>query len=251
MKISVVTTAFNSGRTIRHTLESFVAQSHGEAELLVMDGGSTDDTLAIVQGFDDPRIRLRSERDHGIYDAMNKGLRAFTGDAVGFLNSDDRFHDADALARIAAALETHEIAFGDLDFVTDHDTQRVVRRWRGTPYRQGAFRLGWMPAHPTFYIARAIVERVGLFDTGMRVGADYDYMLRAMETAPVRAAHVPSVLVDMMVGGASNGSIGAFCLHNLEALRSRRRIHGFRSVDYAFFAKPLRKIGQWRRLRRP
>ena len=251
MKISVITVAFNSGRTIRHTIESFVAQSHRDAELLVMDGGSTDDTLAIVQSFDDPRIRLRSERDRGIYDAMNKGLRAFTGDAVGFLNSDDRFHDADALARVAEALETHEVAFGDLDFVTDHDSRRVVRRWRGTPYRPGSFRSGWMPAHPTFYVSRPVAERTGLFDTDLRLAADYDFMLRAMETGPVRAVHVRAVLIDMMVGGASTVSIRAFYRHNVEALRARRRVHGFRYIDYAFFAKPLRKVSQWGARHRP
>lgn len=244
MKVSVVTVARNSARSICYTLESFLEQTHGDAELILVDGASTDGTVAIAEGFRDPRIRVYSEPDNGLYEAMNKGLGLFRGDAVGFLNSDDRFHDRTTLERIAERLATHEIVFGDLDFVRDHATRTVVRRWRGGRYRPGAFRSGWMPAHPTFYVRRSVVQRVGLFDTQLSIAADYDFMLRAMETGSARSAYIPHVLVDMMVGGNSTRNWRAYVRGNLECLASRRKWLRGPVLDYALFAKPARKVGQ-------
>lgn len=251
MKISVITTAFNSAATIGYTIESFLEQSHRDAELIVIDGASRDRTAAIARSFaepsGDPRIRVYSEPDRGIYDGMNKGLERFTGDAVGYLNSDDRYHDRHALATIAAALESHDAVCGNLDFVADHASRRVVRRWRGSPWRPDAFRRGWMPAHPTFYVRRRLAERVGRFDTGLGTSADYDFMLRSLELDPgVRVAFLDRVLVDMMAGGSSTAGLGAYLRGNLAALRSRRRWLGAGPVDFALFAKPLGKLGQWR-----
>lgn len=244
MKISVVTVCFNSAATVGWTLESFFAQTHGEKELVVVDGGSRDDTLKIVETFGRDGVTVISEPDRGIYDAMNKGLARFAGAAVGFLNSDDRFKDHAALSAVAETLERSEIAFGDLDIVRSHESRDVVRRWRTGPYHKGAFRQGWMPAHPTFYCRRSVVEAVGDFDLRYRVGADYDYMLRAMELFEFRAAPVGHVLVEMLHGGESSSSLRSHLRHNLEALDSRRRWLGAWPVDYALFAKPLRKLPQ-------
>ena len=244
MKISVVTATWNSAATVRHTIDSFLGQSWQDAEMVVVDGASTDGTVAIVESYGDPRIRLRSEPDRGIFDAMNKGLARFAGDAVGFLNSDDRYHDADVLARIAEGLRAHDIVHGDLDFVRDHESREVVRRWRGSAWAPGAFRRGWMPAHPTFYVRRAVAERTGEFDPEMTVAADYDWMLRAMETAPVRALHIDRVLVDMKAGGNSTSGWRAYARGNLQSLRSRRRWLGAGLVDLALFAKPAAKLRQ-------
>jgi len=158
VKISVVTVSFNSAATIRWTVESLLEQSHTDAELLVVDGASRDDTVAVVSGYGDPRVRVVSERDKGIFDAMNKGLRLFDGDALGFLNSDDRYHDRDALAAIADALDRHDIAYADIDIVDGHETRRVVRKWRNTPWRKGAFRGGWMPAHEPSASCRSRIQ---------------------------------------------------------------------------------------------
>jgi glycosyltransferase involved in cell wall biosynthesis len=251
MKVSVVTVAWNSAKTIGHTIESVLAQSWQDFELLVIDGASADETVAIAESFADPRIRIVSEPDRGLYDAMNKGLARFSGDAVGFLNSDDRYHDAEVLAEIAGALGSHDVVCGNLDFVEDHVGHRVVRRWRMTPYRPGAFRAGWMPAHPTFYIRRAVAQRTGGFDTAYRIAADYDFMLRAIEfgagDGPARTAFLDRVMVDMMVGGSSTAGIGSYLRGNLESLRSRRRWLGAGLVDWALVAKPLGKLGQFGR----
>lgn len=245
MKISVVTVCFNAERTIAHTVESFLAQDHPHKELLVIDGASRDGTLRVLERFADPRITVRSERDRGLYDAMNKGLRLFSGDVVGFLNADDRYCDKAALSSIAEALARADMVSGDLDFVTDHAEGRVLRRWRGTPYAKGGFRRGWMPAHPTFYMRRRVAEAVGEFDLAYRIAADYDYMLRAYELQSFTSAHIGRVLVHMMAGGESTAGLKSYVRSNLESLRSRRRWLGAGFVDYALVAKPLRKLGQF------
>ena len=248
MRISVITVCRNSASTIGRTLESFFRQEHADKELVVIDGASTDETTSIVASFASENLTLISERDSGLYDAMNKGLRTFRGAAVGFLNSDDRFHDPWALSAVSAALEAADIVFGDLDVVNDQDRGGVVRRWRSSPWRKGAFRNGWMPAHPTFYCRRRVVDRVGPFDLRYKVAADYDYMLRAMEGCDFAVGRTSGVLVDMAAGGLSSVGVWGRVHHNLEALDSRRRWLGSGPLDYALFAKPLRKVGQYARI---
>jgi glycosyltransferase involved in cell wall biosynthesis len=243
MKISVVTVAYNAAATIGATIESFLAQDHPDKELIVVDGASRDATLDVLAGFPRAQITVLSEPDRGLYDAMNKGLARFAGGAVGFLNADDRFHDSGALSAIAEGLSRADIVFGDLDYVAPDG--RIVRRWRGTPFAKGSFRRGWMPAHPTFYVRRAVAERVGAFDLGYRVAADYDWMLRACELNDFSSAFLARTLIDMAPGGASTESPRAYLRHNIEALRARRRRLGTAAIDLAFFAKPLRKLAQF------
>lgn len=245
MKISVLTVCWNSAVTIRYTIDSFLAQDHGDKELVIIDGNSSDETLAIVRSYPQEEIRLVSEPDSGMYDALNKGLRLYTGDAVGVLNSDDCFHDRAALERISVGLEQADIVHGDLDFVEDHLSKHVVRRWRAAPRPAKGFRAGWMPAHPTFYVKRKVADAVGAFDLSLKVASDYDWMLRAVELHGFRIAATSHVLVDMMVGGASTRSLGAYIGHNLEALRSRRQWLSSGPIDYALVAKPVRKLGQF------
>lgn len=244
MKLSVVTVCRNSASTIGRTLESFFAQHHPDKELVVIDGASTDGTLNIVRSFGPERLTLISEPDQGIYDAMNKGLRAFRGEAVGFLNSDDCFSDAEALGAIADGLAECDIVFGNLDIVTSHEHRRVIRRWRARPYVRGAFKRGWMPPHPTFYCHRQVVESVGPFDLRYHVAADYDFMLRCLELTSFTARSIDRILVDQLHGGRSTSGLGASIHHNLEALDSRRRRLGAGRFDFALIGKPIRKISQ-------
>jgi glycosyltransferase involved in cell wall biosynthesis len=221
-----------------------LAQDHPDKEVLVLDGASSDGTPALVARYAGDGVRLVCEPDRGMYDALNKALALYTGDAFGALNADDTFHDATALSRIAAALAGADMAHGDLDFVADHAGKRVLRRWRATPRPRRGFRSGWMPAHPTFYVRRHVAARVGPFDLGLRVAADYDWMLRAVELHGFRLAQVEGVLVDMRHGGASTASLRAHLRHNLEALAARRRWLGAPPLDAALVAKPARKLGQ-------
>ncbi|ORE90773.1 glycosyltransferase family 2 protein [Acuticoccus yangtzensis] len=245
MKISILTPCFNSAGTIAHTIESVLSQDHPDIEHIILDGASRDATLEVVSRYQsDPRIRVYSKRDRGMYDALNSGLGLYEGEAFGVLNADDTFHDRSAVSRIAAALAAADIVHGDLDFVTDHASKTVVRRWRMAERAAGGFRSGWMPAHPTFYVRRSVAERVGPFDLGLKTASDYDYMLRAVELHGFTLTKAQGVLIDMMKGGASTSSLMAHVRHNLEALSARRRWLGGGPVDRALVAKPLRKVGQ-------
>jgi len=249
MKISTVTVCRNSQATIAQTVASFLRQTHPDKELLVIDGGSTDKTVEIVNSFQNDAIRIISEPDRGIYDAMNKGLANFSGDAIGFLNSDDVYHDSSVLELISQALEAADAIYGDLVMISDHVTGNIVREWKASEFRPDAFRSGWMPPHPTFYIRRELAARTGQFDLSYKISADYDFMLRAMELHHARVHHIHHVLVDFMVGGISTAGLGAVILGNLECLRARRRHLGSPLVDRALFTKPLRKIMQLTGLR--
>jgi glycosyltransferase len=247
MKISVVTASYNSEATIGFTIESFLAQNHPEKEMLVIDGASDDATLKIVESFGSEAIRVFSEKDHGVYDAMNKGFHLFSGDAIGFLNSDDTFHDRDTLGAIAAALRDADIVYGDLNMVTDHRTKRVVRSWRGGTFNRYSFQLGWVPPHPTFYMRKQVAQKVGDYDLSYVTTADYDYMLRALALNDFRVRYIPRVIADFQMGGISTKGWRVTLRANLECLRSRRAHLNAPVIDAAFFLRFVRRIFQIRR----
>lgn len=247
MKISVVTAAYNSQATIAYTIESFLCQDHADRELIVVDGASSDQTVKIVESFRSSQIRLLSEKDRGVYDAMNKGFHLFTGDAVGFLNSDDTFHDAGVLADIAAGLADADIVYGDLNMVTDHRTKRLTRVWHGGTFRRYSFQLGWVPPHPSFYMRRQVAETIGDYDLSYVTTADYDYMLRALALHDFRVRYLPRVFVDFQIGGISTSGLGVTIRANLECLRSRRQHLNAPPIDAAFFLRFARRIFQVRR----
>jgi glycosyltransferase len=250
MKISVVTASLNSGATIGFTIESFLRQDHPEKEMLVIDGESSDATLAIVESFGSDAIHVLSDKDDGVYDAMNKGFRLFQGDAIGFLNSDDTFHDSRVLADIAAAMCDCDIVYGDLNMVTDHRTKTLVRSWRGGAFKRYAFQLGWVPPHPTFYVRRAVAEKVGEYDLKYLTTADYDYMLRALALNDFRVCYLPRVMADFQVGGLSTAEWRVRLRGNLECLQSRREHLNAPPIDLAFFLRFTRRLFQLRRLGR-
>jgi glycosyltransferase len=248
MKISVVTASYNSEATIGFTIESFLAQNHPEKEMLVIDGASSDTTLKIIESFGSDEIRVLSKKDNGVYDAMNKGFRLFRGEAIGFLNSDDTFHDSRVLADIAAALQESDIVYGDLNMVTDHRTKRLFRSWRGGVFRHYSFQLGWVPPHPTFYMRREVVEKVGDYDLSYTTTADYDYMLRALALNDFRVTYIPRVIADFQIGGISTRGWRVTAQGNLDCLRSRRLHLNAPFIDAAFFLRFVRRIFQIRRL---
>lgn len=250
MRLSVVTVCLNSQDTIRATIESFLAQTHSDKELLIIDGVSSDATLDIVRSFRAAEIRIVSEKDAGVFDAMNKGLRQFGGDAVSFLNADDTFHDPQVLAAVDEALKDADVAYGDLLMVTDHETKTVVREWRAGPYGKFAFQLGWQPPHPGFFARRGVVERVGLFDLGYKTAADYDWMLRVLSLPDVRPAYLSRVLADFKMGGVSTRDWKATLRGTQETLRSRRQHLGSPPIDAAVFLRLFRRLFQVRNFRR-
>jgi len=189
---------------------------------------------------------LFSEKDSGVYDAMNRGFHRFIGDAVGFLNSDDTFHDANVISDIAAGLADADIVYGDLNMVTDHRTKRITRVWHGGTYHRYSFQLGWVPPHPTFYMRREVATKVGDYDLSYITTADYDYMLRALALHDFRVRYLPRVFVDFQVGGISTRGLGVTIRGNLECLRSRRKHLNAPPIDAAFFLRFARRILQLR-----
>lgn len=245
MKISIVTVAFNSDRTIADTLRSVAVQTYPKVEHIVIDGASTDDTLQQVRQHGAHVAMLRSEPDGGIYDAMNKGLALASGDFVGFLNADDMLASPDAVAAIARAAAAPEIGAvcGDLVYVRADRPDEVLRHWRCGTYSPRQLRFGWMPPHPTFYLRRSLLEQVGGFDVRLRIAADYDFMLRCLRLPGMQLGYVSEVLVKMRMGGASNRSLRAL-LHksseDLQALR-RNQVGGL----FTLVCKNLRKLPQF------
>jgi glycosyltransferase len=220
------------------------AQTHPDIEHILIDGGSRDDTMRIVHEQGQHLALCVSEPDGGIYDAMNKGLGRASGEYVGFLNADDMYADRDAVARIAEAATGHpDLIYGDLQYVGKHHVHRVVRTWRSGKFDVAALRRGWMPPHPTFYIRRDLLDSIGLFDTTLRVAADYDFMLRCLLRDGCQVAYVPHVLVRMRMGGASNVSISAMLRKSREDLAVIRR-YAIGGV-LVLLQKNLRKLPQF------
>jgi glycosyltransferase involved in cell wall biosynthesis len=209
LHISVVTAVLNQAKTLGDAVRSVQGQNWSNVEHVVIDGGSTDGTLAVLDSYKGSIGKVISEPDRGLYDALNKGIRHATGDVVGFMHANDSFASPHVLARIAAAFEDPSVGavYGDLVYVQKEDASRVVRYWRAGQFRRQMLAQGWMPPHPTFYVRRDIYARFGLFDTRFRIAADYENMLRILWGGQVNAAYIPEVLVRMRMGGMSNSSL--------------------------------------------
>ena len=228
MKITVITVTYNSAATVVDTLRSVAAQTHADIEHLIIDGGSTDDTLALVQSHGPHVARVVSERDQGIYDAMNKGLALATGEVVGFLNSDDIFADTLVIERVAKAMRVPGVdaCYGDLAFVDQDNLSRVIRYWRPGAHLKGACARGWVPPHPTFYARRRAYEQHGGFDLAFPMAGDFEMGLRLLDVAGLNAVYIPALLVRMRTGGASNGGLSSVIRNNRETSRACVK-HGF------------------------
>ena len=224
LRISVITAAFNAVDTIGRTLDSVAAQTHPAVEHVVIDGGSTDGTVAVVQQRGAHVAHWVSEADRGIYDAMNKGMALASGDVFCFLNADDCYASNTILAEVAQQMEAQRLdaLIADVAFFHPGRPERVVRRYRSDRFRPERLAWGWMPAHPAVFLRRAVVERVGAFRTDYRIAGDYEYMVRVFADRAVRYAHWPQVAVHMLTGGASTAGWRATWLLNREVLRACR-----------------------------
>ena len=246
MKFSVVTVCYNAAETIGHCLDSVASQDYPDLEHVVIDGGSTDGTLDLIETCQGRLSQFVSEPDNGIYHAMNKGLAMATGEVVGFLNADDFLaHDA-VISTIANAMEKHhsDAVYGDLDYVDAADMNRVVRRWKPGTYRPGAFRKGWVPPHLTFYCRKAVYDRLGGYREDFMVAADFELMLRFIEKHHIPVHYLPEVLVNMRAGGTADCLKGRW-RGNREILKSFG-INGLRLSPLFFLYKPIAKLSQLR-----
>ncbi|MCA1751572.1 MAG: glycosyltransferase [Flavobacteriales bacterium] len=247
MKVSIITVAYNAEETIEDTLKSLAAQDYPDIEHILIDGGSTDATLDIARKYEAGIEKIVSEPDNGIYDAMNKGLALCTGDLIGILNSDDAYADGSAVSDVVRTLQASTTAaacYADLDYVDRNNPDKVVRRWVSGPYKRSAFRAGWMPPHPAFFLKREAYEAYGNFNTDLRTSADYELMLRMLYKHRLEAVYLNRVIVKMKTGGQSNVSLKNRLKSNRED-RAAWLINGLKPRPGTFVLKPLRKIGQF------
>lgn len=246
MKISIITVCRNASGTIRQTLDSVASQTDVPVEHIVIDGLSDDGTREIVEKVGDNVATFVSEKDNGLYDAINKGLEKATGDIVGLLHADDVYDDSRVLADVAQSFVNSgcDALYGDLVYVDREDIGKVRRYWRAGKYKDGAFLFGWMPPHPTFFIKRDTMLRYALYRSDFRFAGDYEYMLRLIHKHKIKLHYLPRTLVRMRLGGKSNSAVGNRLAANREDGMAWT-VNGLRRNALTLVLKPLRKAGQF------
>ncbi len=245
MKISIITATYNSAVTVQDSLETVAAQTYQPIEHIIVDGLSADNTLEIVARY--PHVsRVSSEKDKGIYDAMNKGIGLATGDVIGILNSDDLYAHRQVIEKVMKCFEDPrvEAVYGDLQYVSQHDTGKVVRTWKAGPFQKNSFYYGWMPPHPSFFVRKDVYDRLGVFNLALRTAADYEIMLRFLFKNDLEVRYVQDILVKMRTGGASNASLKGRWKANREDKKAWL-LNGLRPRFFTLALKPLRKIKQF------
>lgn len=210
--ISIITATFNSAKTLKDTIQSVLRQTNKDFEYLIIDGGSTDETIDIVKSYESEfsgRLKWVSEKDQGIYDAMNKGIKMASGDVVGILNSDDYFTSDDILQTVDNAFKSHEIdaIYGDIHFIRDGAPDKCVRYYSSRMFSPFWLRFGFIPAHPSFYCKREVFEKAGLYSLDYKIGADYEMMVRLFKKYRIKSLYINKDFVTMRTGGASNNNV--------------------------------------------
>ncbi len=248
IKISIVTATWNCANTLPDCLASVARQSYANREHVIIDGSSIDGTIDVINQHIDQIYKFKSERDKGIYDALNKGIQISTGDVVGFLHADDLYASDDALFKIAQAFEDPRVSavYGNLEYVSQQDASKVIRRWQCKPFDRRSLGWGWMPAHPTLYVRRNWYSKIGGFDISYRIAADYLSILKLFTQPGFKAEYIPEVLVNMRLGGASNKSVKAIINKSKEDWRALRSCNfSVLSALRAIVWKNLSKLSQF------
>lgn len=248
IKISLVTVTYNSGTTLRDTFQSVLAQTYKNVEYIVVDGLSKDNTMDIVREYEpqfEGRMKWISEKDKGLYDAMNKGVRMATGDVVGILNSDDFFTANDVLEKVAAGFdEQTDAVYGDLHYVHPDDLQHSVRYYSSKIFKRNLMRMGFIPAHPTFYCRRECFDKFGYYKTDYKIAADFDLLLRFVYVNRIRIKYLPMDMVTMRTGGASTNGLKSRMGGMNEHLRSLRE-NGVKSNRFILSLRYFYKITEY------
>lgn len=225
MKVSLITVCYNSAAVIRSAFESVLAQKGVEIEYIVVDGGSTDGTVDIIKEYEPKfsgRMRWISERDEGMYDAINKGVGMATGDIAGILNADDRLEDADTLRTVVSSFDGDtDCIYADVRFVRGESLE-TVRYYKSKGWRPWMHNWGFMPAHPTVYVRREVFDRIGLYKLGYDISADFEWMVRLFCKTRVKSRYLPRTLVTMRLGGKSTAGFAAMLKLNRENVRANR-----------------------------
>jgi len=244
LKISIITAVFNGAETIEDCMKSVDRQTYHNIEHIIIDGGSEDGTIEVIERYRDKIAKVISETDNGIYDAMNKGLRLATGDIIGILNSDDIYADHAVIADVVKCVEERKVdtCYGDIMYVEREDVNKVIRYWKSDDFYKERLRRGWMPPHPAFFVKRSIYERYGLLNLDFPLAADYELMIRFLYKYDVSTTYIPRVLVKMRMGGTSKPG-----MYTLGAIRENYRAWKVNGLKYPIthLLKPFSKIVQF------
>ena len=245
-KISIITTSYNSSKTIRDTIDSVVAQDYENIEYIIIDGNSTDDTIDIVNSYGNKISCLISEDDDGLYDAMNKGIRIATGDVVGILNSDDFYYTNHVISDVAEVFIFNDVdsVYGDLLYVDTIDTDSIRRYWKSGIFNIKKIRKGWTIPHPTLFVKKEIYKKFGLYSIRLKNASDYEMILRLLYKNQISISYLPKIMVKMRIGGISNYSIWNRLRGNNEDYISWK-MNGFNPPMFIRLRKPLSKLGQF------
>lgn len=226
MNVTIITASFNSALSIKTCLDSVVHQNYNDIEYLIIDGKSSDATLKIIKVYQQkfPFIKLISEKDSGIYDALNKGVQLASGDIIGFVHSDDFLEFNDIIYHIVSMTKSENLdgVYGDLQYVDKSNTKKIIRSWKSCDFKPRLLKQGWMPPHPTLFLKKEVYEKHGLFDLSYRISADYDFLLRIFKDPELKFGYLPKVITKMRVGGASNKSLKNIIKKSKEDYRAIR-----------------------------
>jgi glycosyltransferase involved in cell wall biosynthesis len=221
MKISIITATYNSATTLRDTLETVKAQDHPDIEHILVDGGSGDGTVSMIKSYSHV-AKFVSEKDKGLYDAINKGIRMSTGDIVGILNSDDFFPHSSVISDIVGAFQQQDVdaVYGDIAFVRPENLRKVVRHYSSKKFHPRKFAYGYMPAHPSFYVKKKFYDQYGLYKLDYKIAADYELLMRFLHSNHLKTAYLPEVIVYMRTGGVSNKNFLSRYVLNKEIIKA-------------------------------
>lgn len=226
MNVTIITASFNSALSIKTCLDSVVHQNYNDIEYLIIDGKSSDATLKIIKVYQQkfPFIKLISEKDSGIYDALNKGVQLASGDIIGFVHSDDFLEFNDIIYHIVSMTKSENLdgVYGDLQYVDKSNTKKIIRSWKSCDFKPRLLKQGWMPPHPTLFLKKEVYQKHGIFDLSYRISADYDFLLRIFKDPELKFGYLPKVITKMRVGGVSNQSLKNIIKKSKEDYRAIR-----------------------------
>ena len=241
MKISIITVTFNSVSVINDCLTSVRSQKYEDIEHIIIDGSSTDGTLSLLESKRDQFATLISEDDTGIYDAMNKGIQKSTGDIIGFLNADDFYTNNEVISKVVSTFKKDkllEACYGDLIYVDQLDTSKVIRYWKSSKFESGYFSKGWCPPHPTFFVKSSVYKKLGNFNLKYSIASDVELMMRFLEIKKINFRYIPETWIKMRMGGISNKSLKNIIILNKEIL-SALKTHDLPKNYLIFFINKI------------
>ncbi len=246
IKITIITVVYNNKSTISRAIESVLSQNYSNIEYIIIDGASTDGTIDIINTYKNRISKIISEKDKGIYDAMNKGIEIATGDVVGILNSDDSYIDENSVSEIAKTFENYntDSVFADVIMVKEHDQNAIVRYYSAKKFKLWHFRFGHMPGHATFFAKRELFDKLGKYDTRYRISADFDLLLRFLFVHRISYKYIPKVLVKMSLGGISTQGFSSIKQMNLE-LKDSLKKNKVKSNIIMIYMKYFAKVFQF------